>query len=223
MSLTAAQVMNISAALLNDANRTTYTYAVQVPYLQLALQKLEELYQLNSIPVTEETSEIISIPAGATELDYNTPPLLPRDMVEILRVWERTSGTDPFIPMIPKSFLPHSLEGVTVNQFMYYVWQSNKIKFLASGADNDIKIDYIKQLFTNILDENAPINILGARTYLEFMTAGLVAEFVESNDATAQSMYGQAQLSMDVSIGIGAKGKQTIFTRRRPFRSGYRR
>lgn len=221
--LTAGQVMNISAALLNDANRTTYTYAVQVPYLQLALQKLQELYQLNGIPVTEETSTVIEVPVDATELSFDTPPKLPHDLVEIQNVWERnTGGSGLFIPMRMVNFLPPS-DGTQVGSFGVYSWHSNKLKFYASSLANDIRIDYIRELFTNILDEDAVINVINAKTYLEFMTAGLIAEFVEANEATAHSMYGQAGMSMDVTIGIGAKGKQKISTRRRPFRSGYRR
>src|SRR5690606_40230352 len=55
--------------------------------------------------------------------------------------------TTLFRSMTRKDFLPHNLEGVETNRFIYYVWQAQQIRFLPSNQDNDIKIDYIRQLF----------------------------------------------------------------------------
>ena len=226
--LTAAQVMQKSASLLNDTARTNYTYAAQLPYLQIALQELQEAFELNGIPVTQLTSAVIQINAGVTEIIYNaagtpTAPKLPDDFVEPQQLWERNRGIDPFVPMTRRDYLPHSLEGVQYNNFLYYVWQDQKISVLPSVQNNDIKIDYIKQLFENLVDENSLINIVNARTFLEYRTAGLCAEFIERNLTSANALNAYAVLGMDRVTGISSKSKQTIMTRRRPFRSGYKR
>jgi hypothetical protein len=63
-TLTSGTVMNQAAALLNDPSRTVYTYPVQIPYLNQALQELQELFELNNIPVTDTvTSTPIEVPA----------------------------------------------------------------------------------------------------------------------------------------------------------------
>jgi acetylglutamate synthase len=120
-------------------------------------------------------------------------------------------------------FLPAYMEGVQISQFLIYSWQDQKIKVLPANANNDIKIDYVKELFQNIVDENSPINVINAITALQFRTAGLCAEFIERNITSATSLNQAAELALNRAEGIGIKGKQSIVTRRRPFRSGYKR
>ena len=220
--------MNGVAALMNDPNLTKYTYAVQIPYLRIASQELKEEFELNSIAVTQETSAVIELNAGVTTIPYNgagTPanPTLPSDMIEPAQLWERNHGIDPYIPMTKVQYLPHVLEGVEINQFIYYVWNRQEIRFLPSNIANDIKIDYICELFPEIVDENTQINIINAKSFLEYRTAGLVSEFIERNKPSADAMNAYAVLAMNRVTGIGAKGKQNIVTRRRPFRGAYKR
>jgi hypothetical protein len=224
--LTAGSVMDAAASLMNDTARTVYTYTAQIPYVKMALRELEEYFQLHNIPVTEEVSAVINIPAGQTAIVYNglaPTPALPTDMVEPKQVWERTEGIDPYFPMTKRDFLPHSLEGVLTSRFIYYVWQRNEIRFLPTSQDNDIKIDYIRQLFTNIVNESSTINVINALSFLEYRTAGLLAEFIERNTTSANALNAYGVLAMERAAGISIKGTQNIMTRRRPFRSGYKR
>lgn len=229
--VTGANIMDISAALMNDAGKAVYTYAAQSPYLRLALQELRELYELNNIPVTQATSAVIQINAGTTVIAFNaagtpTNPKLPDDMVEPGQLWERNRNINPYIPMTKRDYLPHDLEGVNTNDFVYYTWNSQQIEVLPANQDNDIKIDYIKQLFPDAgatVDQNTQINVVNAMTALQFLTAGLLAEFIERNESSAQSFNAQAILALDRAVGIGVKGKQNIQTRRRPFRSSYKK
>lgn len=223
--LVASTVMDASAALMNDNAKTVYTYAKQIPYLRMAMNELEEHFELNEIPSTQLTSAVIQVNAGLTEIIFNGVgvPTLPDDMIEPNQLWERNRGIDPYTPMNRKDYLPHYLEGVPVSQFNVYVWEDQKIKFLPSTQDNDIKIDYIKELFAQLVDENSFINIINARTFLEYRNAGLLAEFVERNITSANALNAYAALAIDRATGIGVKGKQAITTRRRPFRSGYKR
>lgn len=224
-TLLAGTVMDLAASLMNDTAKTTYTYAAQVPYLNLALQELEEIFQLHNVPVTQNVSAIINMPAGATEIVYDGVgvPTLPSDMVEPECLWERPEGIDPWIPMTAKAYLPHYLEGVLISQFIYYTWQTQKIKVLPANRDNDIKIDYIRQLFgTPVSNEFSIINVVNAKTFLEYRTAGLMCEFIERNLTSAKSNNDYAVLALERATGINVKGTQNIMTRRRPFRSSYR-
>ncbi len=226
--LTAGTVMNQAAVLMNDPNRTVYTYLAQIGYLRMALQELREFFELNSIPVTENVSTVIQINAGITEITYNaagtpTAPKLPDDFVEPAKLWERTRGIDPFVPMTRRDYLPHNLEGILIGQFIYFVWQDQKIKVLPANQNNDIKMDYIKELFQSIVDENSLINVVNAATFLEYRTAALMAEFIERNMTSANGLNTFAVLGLDRVTGIGIKSKQTIATRHRPFRAGYKK
>lgn len=223
--LTAGQVMEKSASLLNDTARTNYTFVAQLPYLQMALQELQEEFELNSIPVTQATSVVIPVDAGETTIVYNgvPPKTLPNNFVEPNQLWERVRNTNPWIPMTRKDYLPHSYEDVEITQFRIFTWNSQQIEVLPATGNNDIKIDYILQLFENLVDENSLINIVNARTFLEYRTAALCAEFIERNITSANALNAYAVLGMDRVTGISSKSKQTIMTRRRPFRSGYKR
>lgn len=223
--LTAGQVMDKAATLMNDTAKTTYTYPAMTPYLQLALQELQEHFEQNNIAMTQNVSAVIPMNAGQTTIVYNgvAVPTLPSDMVEPAQLWERTRNIDPYTPMTKRDYLPHYLEGIQSNQFIFYVWESQQIKVLPSVQNNDIKIDYVRELFQAITDENSLINLINARTFLEYRTAALLAEFIERNLTSSNGFNTYAVLGIDRATSIGVKGKQNISTRRKPFRSSYKR
>lgn len=225
--LLAGTVMDGAAALLNDTAKTAYGYTAQQPYINIALQELREHFELHSIPVTQEVSSVVTVPAGVTAIVYNgvgpSNPALPSDMVEPKALWERETGVDPYVPMTRMSYLPHGLEGIDTGQFIYYVWQGQQIRFLSANRSNDIKIDYIKQLFIPVTSPSTIINVVNAQTFLEYRTAALCAEFIERNKTSADALNLYASLAIDRVSGIGIKGKQSILTRRRPFRASYKR
>lgn len=225
-TLTAATVMQAAAALLNDVARSVYTYAIQVPYLNMAVQELQEFFELNNIPVTDTvTGVVINIPTGDIRIafDNGVNPSLPDDFIEPKVLWESPEDTDTWTPMIRQDFLPRYMEGTEISQFIVYTWQSQEIRFLPANQDNDIKMDYIRRIFTPVVDENSTLNVVNAQSYLEYRTAALVAEFVAENPTRASSLNSDASISLDRVIGIGTKGRQAITVRRRPFRSGYKR
>jgi len=225
VDLVAQTVMDAAASLLNDTAKTNYGYAVQVPYINIALAELQEIFELNSISCTDIVSAVITMPVGATVISYNAvgQPALPSDMIEPQQVWESQSGVNIWTPMSRRMFLPHYMEGINTNMFLVYVWQNNTIQVLPATQINDIKIDYTRNLFNKVVDQSSIINVVNGETFLEFRTAGLMAEFIERNLPTANSLNSQALLALDRSTGIGTKGKQKITTRRRPFRSAYKR
>lgn len=225
VDLVASTVLAKAATLMNDTARTVYTYTAVLPYLQIALQELQEYYELNNIPATQLSSAAINIPAGTTQIIFNGVgvPTLPDDLIEPQQLWEREEGIDPYVSMTRRDYLPHNLEGILTSNFVYYVWENNAIKFLPANRDNDIKIDYIKDIFTALVDETSVINCVNAATFLEFRTAALCAKYIERNNDSSDNLNAEAMLALDRATGIGVKGKQSISTRRRPFRAAYKR
>jgi hypothetical protein len=226
VDLVASTVLAKASSLMNDTARTVYTYAAVLPYLQLALQELQEHFELNSIPATQLTSAVIQVNAGITVLNYNAGPVLPElpdDMIEPNQLWERERNIDPFVPMSRRDYIPHNLEGTPTGKFSFFTWNNQQITFLPCNRNNDIKIDYIKDLFTPLVDETSVINVINASTFLEYRAAALCAEFIERNIASANSLNTYAILALDRATGIGVKGKQTILTRRRPFRAAFKK
>lgn len=222
--LLASETMDLSAAALNDADKTTYNYEVQIPYLKMSLQELQELFELNSLPVTQQTSAVIALRTGDSEIEFNitSGARLPDNLIEPQNLWERPSGSDPFIPMTRKEYMPRGLQGVQTSQFIYWTWQQMKIRLLPANQPNDIKIDYIGSLFPKYVLEDTILPVQNGLGFLSYRTAALIKELVERDLQGAGSLNGFASLALDRIQGITIKNKQTIMARRRPFRSNYK-
>lgn len=223
MPTSAGQVMDLSCALLNDVQKQKYTYALQLPYLKMALMELSELLELSNIPVTNEVSTVLTVPIGTPQIGYATVPALPAALVELINVHESDSATKDFVRITPAEFLPAYLFGTTNSNFGVYAWRNNFIELPVSNGIRYLKLDYIQSLKNNVVDENSMIGITNGESFLHYRTAGLCAWFVDENKERADVLNNDAQLAIDRATGIGIKGKQNLTTRRRPFRSAFRR
>lgn len=224
-TLTAGQVMDTAASLLNDTAKQVFTYTVQLPYLQVALNDLRKLLELNNSPVTNSsTPVVINVPAGQTAIRFdNSPnPELPDDLIEIQQLWETGEGTDNWIPMSRREFIPHYFDGIVTGGFGVWSWRENYIQLPESSSDIDIKIDYVRSLFNSVVDENSALNIINGDSYLSYRTAALCAKYVGENPVRALGLDEDATAAFYVMIGIDNKGRQAISTRRRPFRSAWK-
>ena len=230
-SLTAQQVMDKSASLMNDTALTVYTYVAQLPYLQMALDELQEYFQLNNIPITNQTtSPGITVNIGIKAINPTdgpgviTAPNYPVDLVEIQGLWERLAGsTDPYVPMTQREFISHSLDDILVDSLIYWIFEDQRIKFIGATTAREVKIDYIKSIFPDNIMTNTVIGIINARSFLYYRTAALCSQFIGENESRATQLNTFAQMALDRVTGIGIKGKQAIVTRRQPFMSSYKR
>ena len=224
--------MDMSASLQNDTAKTIYTYEAQLPYLNMTLDELQEQFELNNIPVTNETSTIITVPAavtpGSTQIGFTTIPALPSNLIEIQQLWEELTNTPPFVQMTRLDFLPHYLEGYLVQQFQYWCWKNQAINVPNSNQVNDLKLDYIQSIFPTPLNNTQFETELGikfknVKTYLGYKTAALCSMYIGENETRAMSLNGQAEEALSRTLGINIKGRQAIMTRRQPFRAAYKR
>jgi hypothetical protein len=226
-----SDVITIAAGLMNDFSQSQYTNAVCLPYFNLALDELQELFELNDIPVTNETSAVINVPSGATRIGPDIQPLyplmfLPSDLIEIQQLWESQTGLNRWTPMDKKDFLPHYLEVTQISNLQIWAWMGGSINVIAANANVDLKIDYIARIFNTPIplarvDENLPFT--NVKTYLEYKTAALCAMFVAENESRAMALDSLCGTALSRALGIPVKGMQSIVTRRRPFRASYKR
>jgi len=225
-SFTAGDIMNIAAGLLNDYNRTSYTYPAMIPFLQLSIQELQEYFELNNIPITNDTSEIIEVDAGVSEIGFvgdTVPPNnLPDDLVEIQQLWYSARGQNVWLPMTKGEFLPHYLELIQIDPLTYWAWFKERINFLPAISNSDIKLNYVHTFFPDIVDENTQLSLINGRTFLQYRTAALAAQFIGENKSRADELNAFAIPAMDRITGISVKGKQSIMVRRRPFRAAFK-
>lgn len=222
MPTSAGQVMDLSCALLNDTQKQKYTYALQLPYLKMALMELSELLELSNIPVTNEVSTVLTVPIGTTQIGYATVPALPAALVELVNVYESDNATSGFTRVTPVEFLSAHLFGTTNSNFGIYAWRNQFIEVPVSNRINYLRLDYVESLKGNIVDENSMIGITNGESFLHYRTAGLCAWFVDENKERADVLNNDATLAIERATGISIKGKQNLTTRRRPFRSAFR-
>lgn len=223
---TPAEILSMSASLQNDTAQTVYTNAAMLPYLNMALRDLQELFELYNIPVTNATSAVINCPTGTTTISFGGSPTLPGDLIEIQQLWESNEGANQWTPLTKKEFLPHYLEGAPTNMFIVWAWIGNQIKFLPSNQDRDIKIDYITSLFGTILigsiNTELGVKLKNIFSYLGYRTAALCSMFIGENPERASALSSQADSALSKSLGISIKGGQAIGVRRRPYRQNYK-
>lgn len=220
-------IISTVATLMNDTAQSLYDNAAVLPYLNLSLNILQEIYELNGIPITNKTPATINVPAGVSKIGFDTTPAIPSDLIEIQQLWESDEGQDTWIPMVKKEFLPHYLQvDALISQFLVWSWMEEEIRVIPANVDIDLKMDYIGSIFkTPILIGNVDVNIRATniQTYLEFETASLCAMFIAENETRAMALAGMAGTALDRALGIPIKGMQSILTRRLPFRSSFKR
>lgn len=221
-----SEIITTVAGLMNDTDQAVYTNTVCLPFLNLALDELQELYELNGIPVTNETSAAITIKAGISEIGFDTTPALPSDLIEIQQLWESPVGLNRWTPMVKKEVIPHYLEdGTTISTFLIWALEHSRINLIPANADIDLKIDYIASLFnTPILIKDIDVNLpfTNVKTYLEYKTSALCAMFIAENESRALALDSLTGTALSRALGIPIKGMQSIVTRRRPFRQSFK-
>ena len=219
--ITAAEVMNSARAYLNDVGATTFDNTVLLPYLKTAVRDLRELMQQSNLPVTNEVEEVLNLTAGTTEVSFVTTPALPQNLTQIRQIWERQHDNPPWVPMKRVEFLPYWQDGQLVQQFSVWAWIDNKIKLLESSQDNDLKLNFIKQLL-QVVDENSVIGVINGESFLAYRTGSLAARWTGEDIARADQLDDEASNAWDRLASIENKGKQAIYKRRLPFRMGWK-
>jgi hypothetical protein len=221
---TPASIIANVAALMNDAPQDVYTNAACLPFFNMALSDCQTEFQLNSIPSTESVTTTIQIDAGVTEISFTTTPSLPSNLVEIKEAWECQRDTENWTPMIRKEFLPHYLDNTQTSAFRLWSFTEEVFRVLESNQDNDIKLDYVRNIFSDITigTINVNLSVLRIEGYLRFRTAAYCAYFIGENESRATILADEATLALGKSLGISIKGQQAIRTRHRPFRAAYK-
>lgn len=224
--MTPAEVMESIAALMNDTQRVTYTDEACLPYLNIAMQDLQEIFEQNNITYSNASSSAITVPAGVTTIARTGgPPQFPSNLIEIRQLWERPTGIDPYIPMTRKEYLPHNLEGTPISQFLMWAWLNDTIKVLPANQVIDLKMDYVANMFNLPISIDAINGVLpfeNCKQFLSFRGASLCSIYIGENETRAQMLAQDANIALERVLGIWSKGKQSIITRRRPFRSGFK-
>lgn len=208
--------MDLAASLQNDTAKTIYTYTVQIPYLNMAMAELQEVFEQHNVPATNDTtSSPITVNVGTTTIT------LPTDLVEIQQLHERLfNSNDDYTPMTRRDFLPKTT--VITSDLCYWQYNGQVVSFIGANTARQVLVDYVQSLFVPITAPSDTITLINSKTFLAYRTAGLCSQFVGENQDRADNLNQFAILALDRALGINIKGTQSISTRRRPFRQAFK-
>jgi hypothetical protein len=224
-SYTAGEVMDRSAVLMNDPNKTDYTHVVLLPFLRMAVDELQDNLVDNQDGVMSYDYAGIILPKGSNSIwqpsSLNTP-VYPEHLVEIQEVAERTVGSDAaFVPLTKVEYPP---DRPATDMLEEWAWNSQIIKFNVRGCTTDRQIR-LKYLVNGIISDLTPATSLGylnAQSFLAYKTAAYAAMFIGENPQRAQVLDGKAEMALERVISINNKGRQQMMTRHRPFRAAFK-
>jgi hypothetical protein len=230
-NLTAGEVMDRAAVLMNDPGRTDYNYATLVPHLNMALDELKSNLADNQSGISIGNSLPLFVPKGTAAIwppDYPfQPPTVLKynvDVTDIQEIVERRPGGNENEWTLMKRLEYHPLHE-PMDILADWAWEQRAIKFNFGGckSDREIRLKYVifEERMTAV-DETTIIGHADLRPYLAFKTAAFAAMFIGENAERAQVLNAQADEALDRILSIQNKGRQNIMTRHRPFRAAYK-
>jgi hypothetical protein len=217
MSFTAQLVMDKSAALLNDAALTLYTYTIQLPYLKLVLGELEKKLILEGVKAQLKKSALIAVAANATSITLPADFFLPISIVE--RPSDSTSHND-WIPMVEKRILRDRVASSTLGEWAF---NNGLINVIGATVARSAKIDYWSYLSTKetTVQGTTISSVDGVEQWMAYRNASLMAKYIGGEPAAmrAADLQNDADVEWDNFSSIITRNNQGIRTRRRPFRA----
>lgn len=209
----AGQALDSARAHLNDVGASIWSNASLFPFLQEAHRELRSKVILNGIPVIDEVTGVLSVPAGTTDLTAVAG--YPVDLIVPIWMKERQAG-DPnnsdFIDMTPRDFLPNINQDIWL---FWWCWRKEKILVVGSLNAEEVQIRYRRQIPTpNAAGDS--VGWLGAENYLSYRTAALACNSVGEGEK-GQGLTDTANNNMDTVIRLNVKQMQSLPARRRPY------
>lgn len=212
---TAEYVLNLARSIINDASLSIagnvladsqpYTF----PLLNAAYRDLQDaLYDSNSPRFTRTTQLLLVTPvmpldpAVTIYINFSNfwngsqsfnSPVLPSDLMEPLRLWERQSyTTNYFSPMFPvNDGLPSISQTPALR---YWDWQNDQLIMSGATQTNDLQLKYACYL-QDLVDGTSQVQILrGAVALAHFMAA----EFAGSRGSPlADTLFAKANMKVE--------------------------
>lgn len=213
-------IFDTTRALMNDTTGAVYTDAVLIPYFKIAYDELRLELEDYQIPIGILTSDEIRVNAGVTTIGGDGGPSLPKHLIEIMSIYERTYGTtNDFVVMTRQITLPKT--EVRTQYLEVWSWQNQRVKLLGATNDIGVKIDYIGEI-PDIVNQDNVVELTNSKVALAARTAALCAQFIEENAERYQAAMDTCNNAIDKMLNIKIKPQQRIPIRRQPFMARYK-
>ncbi len=213
--MTAAEILASARTHLNDDQGYRWQDNILLPKLKEAQRELNLKMQLAGIPMFDELTVVMTVPANATdgqEVDLTTVTDYPTDIAEPIWLRERAVGqTDvDFSDMDEKNYIPKL---VKTTKLRYWCWRKQKIYVAGATVDVEVQLQYKRKLtiVSKLSDEIEPFF---AESYLSYRTA-----YLASKDDTLKAA---ADENMDLILRYNIKGMQNMPVRNRGYHTRQR-
>lgn len=181
MPSTAGSVMLRAANHLNDPNQLKYTNTVLLPFVNMALERLEEELGVYEISAFKKTSIPIDVDAGDTQLTQ-----MPVDFVEPIRLLERNrDSSEDWNEIREVAELDNNIDDATT--IVQWARRNNAIFINAPTQDREVILEYIGTV-TSATGALTTIDIEASRRFLALETARCAARDL-GNSATKMSLF----------------------------------
>lgn len=217
---TSGDVMNAAAALMNDVGKSQYTFVIQLPYLKMAMQKLEQAMDIFENPYNQAIDAAIDVAALATTLTLPGSFFLPISLMERA---DGSTSEDDWVQMNEVSLVDASDVISTVPQECLQNWSffNGAINFVpAATTPREVRLKFWRMILVTVADENYTENYIGANNFLAFQTAAYLSKYIARNEGRAIDLTNDADEALEVLITLISKNKQGLRVRRKPFRVG---
>jgi hypothetical protein len=213
MTTSVSDIMDRAASLLNDSAKSIFTYAIQMPLLNAAIDELQEAMQLNSVAAVNLVSSVIHITSGVIQI---APPELPPDLITPQGLLEREFGAcTPFMTMTKQEFFVYD-QGQQ-NSLNVWSWQGQVINLIGANTDREVIINYVGAILPKVVASTDTLKLFNCESFLAYRTAALCANFIGENKARADELDQFAALAIERFLKINSKGNTQIIMPRKPY------
>jgi len=211
MALTVLDCLNAARFLLNDVSALKYTNAKLLPAFRDAYQELEDEMIDTGHPMHMERAAPQTIPALALVLTT-----IPTNMIEPIDLEERAvASTFDYTPMKRRMWEPNIQQGETLQ---FWVWREGAVVFLGATIQREVRL-YYHRMLAAIVNETSNVEVVNAKNFLSSRTAALAAFVISQDSERASALAQRAGAALYKLTGTQIKNRQSLPTRRRPYRA----
>ena len=219
MSYSAASVMDLSAALLNNVSKSVFSYTVLLPYLKLAHDDLESKLIDNGVTTNNVVDKTITHIAQIIPSPEPRIVALPANFFLPIRLEERlltSTNDDDYTDMTEVDRIDPLGTASVRPELNIWTFAEGNIKVPPCNTNRNIRLTY-KKKFAPITSDGSNEEVDKSRNFIAFRTAAIAAEFKGRNKVLADSLNLQAADSLDTLISIYTKANQANRVRRKRF------
>lgn len=215
-----AQVLDSSRTHLNDENGLIWPDTRLLPKLQEAFRELLNKMLLVGIPVIQEVSAIITVPALTTDdanQDLSLVTNYPTDMIVPVWLKERQLGqmNADFVNMTQCDYIPNVTKSTTLS---YWCYMENKIFLLGALTSNQVQIRYQRSIpVPNSVQESVVVTL--GETFLSYRVAALAQASIR-NWTEYEKWNTVAEANLDSVVRRDVKRLQNLPAKRRAYHRG---